>query len=197
MYNATSVFVGGEFSRPDDDHLLRCWKHDKCGFCLADKSCGWCPESKTCVPVPGSGLSLLAPVRNHPPICPLSTERWELRTSTFGCECSTTTLVAAFITFLCTITGLLVLWGLVKLIAWARIAWKGARGGYFLHVEEDETRWGEVWVRKLGWKEWWVGRKDQVLDPENGSAQNWWMGWRGGNHSTAAGNGEQDPLLSS
>lgn len=27
----------------DDEHFLRCWKHQTCKGCLAASQCGWCP----------------------------------------------------------------------------------------------------------------------------------------------------------
>jgi hypothetical protein len=107
-------------------------------------------QSGTCVPLPKNG-HLLSPV-NNAHICPTWQERYELRTPTFGCNCSTTSFLVSIITVLSTIAALVLFYLLIKLIAWARLAAKGRKGGWELHVEDDgpgqERRWGQVWVRK-------------------------------------------------
>lgn len=98
-------------------------------------------------------------------------ERFELRTPTFGCNCSTTSFIVSLITVFSTIAAyvvssfhlpsvtnpnadhsLILLYLLVKLIYWARLAATGRKGGWELHVVDDgpgqERRWGHVWVRK-------------------------------------------------
>jgi hypothetical protein len=83
-------------------------------------------------------------------------ERWELRTSTFGCNCSTTTFLAALITSLSTIVGLLILWLLVKLIKALIILWRKDKYGTLLDFDENGQEQQHVWVRKTAtWRGWW------------------------------------------
>ncbi|KAF2663646.1 hypothetical protein BT63DRAFT_429924 [Microthyrium microscopicum] len=138
----------------DDERLAKCWPLQDCGKCLkTDADCGWCPFSQTCVPLP-SNAHLLSPISNKH-ICPMPwQERYELRTSTFGCNCSTTTLLAALITFASSVLGLVVLYGLVKLV---KLLMK-ARGGWEIVIQDEQgpPRVERVWVRKQkGWGEWW------------------------------------------
>ncbi|KAK3080092.1 hypothetical protein LTS18_003140 [Coniosporium uncinatum] len=174
--------VAGADDDDDDEHLRRCWRRNSCGICLSDRTCGWCESSNTCVPLPPShplSFPLLSPLHSKDPqICPLASERWELRTATLGCECSSTTLVAAIITCACTLAGVVVLWGLITLVAWATTAWRGVRGGYEVLVQEGdgggERRVGRVWKRKGAgaWMEWWGGRgREERLDPERGAGK--------------------------
>ena len=78
-------------------------------------------------------------------------ERWELRTGTFGCNCSTTTFLAALITCLSTLVSLLVLWILWKLGRAIWLSFRAPRGGWRIDVVEDADgdHWKQgIWVRK-------------------------------------------------
>ncbi|KAF2422188.1 hypothetical protein EJ08DRAFT_597031 [Tothia fuscella] len=143
----------------ENKHWLNCWKRNNCGSCLSSKdNCGWCPYSATCVPLPKNG-NVLSPIRNDK-ICPFPfQERYELRTSTFGCNCSTTSFLVSLVTVFSTIAALLLLYLLVKLIQWARIGAQGRNGGWELHVEDDGKPQGHVWVRKSESVFHWVWRK--------------------------------------
>ncbi|CAL3962224.1 unnamed protein product [Diplocarpon coronariae] len=79
---------------PYNEWLKLCWTQQECGECLGTRSapCSWCPSSGACIPNP-SHPQLLAPF-SKPYICPLSTERWELRTKALGCNISTITILA-------------------------------------------------------------------------------------------------------
>ncbi|TVY30381.1 hypothetical protein LHYA1_G000463 [Lachnellula hyalina] len=57
-------------------------------------------ESSTCVPNT-SKIPILAPIHN-PDICPLWSERWELRTRPLGCHVSTITFLTCIISVLAT-----------------------------------------------------------------------------------------------
>jgi len=82
-------------------------------------------------------------------------ERWELRTKTFGCNCSTTTFLAAITTCLSTLVGLVILVGLIKLITLAIFAWRARRGGWEVRESEDGERSERIWVRKTpSWPVW-------------------------------------------
>jgi len=135
------------------------------------------PQSGICVPLPRNGSildsTLLAPIQ-HDDICPFPwQERWELRTKPFGCNCSTTTFLAALITCLSTLVALFVLWSSLKILGWCFKACRGVRGGWELRVVGDEERRvGRIWVRKRTWKEWWrtvrgQGNEDVVVVTES------------------------------
>jgi hypothetical protein len=47
-----------------------------------------------------------------------------------------------------TIAALILLYLFIKLVKWMRVAWKGRRGGWVVHVGDDGGRQGHVWVRK-------------------------------------------------
>jgi hypothetical protein len=102
-------------------------------------------------------------------------ERWELRTRTFGCNCSTTSFLVSLITVFSTIAALILLYLLVKAVKWLRVAWRGRGAGWELHVEDDGKRWGHIWIRKTEgfWgtvKRMFTGektvREEDEVDPE-------------------------------
>jgi len=150
----------------DRNHLLNCWRIPDCGNCVkSDHSCGWCPYSGICVPLEKHD-NLLSPIRKAH-ICPMPwQERWELRTGTFGCNCSTTTFLAALITCVSTLLSLLVLWLLVKLVIFLIKLWRRNRNGVLLEFEDGQER-ELVWVRKrASWAGWWKSlwrRKTDVI----------------------------------
>ncbi|KAF7867410.1 hypothetical protein EAF04_005493 [Stromatinia cepivora] len=82
--NISSKFGQNESS---DDLLYKCWGHQDCLDCLPKGPCSWCPVSSTCAPNT-SPMQILAPVLNID-ICPLWSERWELRARPFSCHVST------------------------------------------------------------------------------------------------------------
>jgi hypothetical protein len=57
-------------------------------------------------------------------------------------------MLVAISTVFGTIAALILLYLFIILVKWIRVAWKGGKGGWELHVREDESRWGHVWVRK-------------------------------------------------
>ncbi|KAG8627954.1 hypothetical protein KVT40_003827 [Elsinoe batatas] len=139
-------------ARDDYDHRLSaCWRNQDCNSCIHNKAgCGWCASSKSCVPA----SSIWNPVR-YPDICPHWSERWELRTKTLGCNCSSITFLAVLITILCTIAGLVVLYGLAKVVAWINRVWgAGARGGWYLQIDDVGNRQEGLWLRR----KWWLPR---------------------------------------
>ncbi|KAL4894054.1 hypothetical protein BDV59DRAFT_21383 [Aspergillus ambiguus] len=92
-----------------------CWRRQTCGWCLeGDVPCSWCAVSSTCVPNRAS-LTILSPLGSSQ-ICPLgSKERWELRTTTLGCNVSTITFLTAVVSVVATLAVI----GLGYLVAWA------------------------------------------------------------------------------
>ena len=85
-------------------------------------------------------------------------ERWELRTATFGCNCSTTTFLAALITCVSTLASLVVLWILFKLLKLIIGLFRAERGGLLVEFDDGQRR-EHVWVRKrASWKGWWTSK---------------------------------------
>lgn len=134
----------------DRDRFDACWRIQDCGSCINDNhGCGWCPFSGTCVPA----SSLVHPVSNGA-ICPLSSERFELRTKALGCGCSTATLLSVIATVFATIAALALLLG----IGWAikRInpfLGSGTYKGTEIEVKNDGTRDVRQWERD-NWRKW-------------------------------------------
>ncbi|GAM83959.1 hypothetical protein ANO11243_019490 [Dothideomycetidae sp. 11243] len=105
-----------------------------------------------CIPVG----SIFDPVKN-PNICPSWTGRWELRTKTLGCGCSTLTLLAVLITIVCTLAALSVLFGVYKLITSVNKIWGfGALSGSYLKYDDGGHRHEGLWFRKWWWLPRWV-----------------------------------------
>jgi hypothetical protein len=98
---------------------------------------------------------LLSPITDEH-ICPMPwQERWELRTKTLGCNCSTTTFLAALGTCVGTLLALILLWVLWKIV---KLIWVMSRKGTVgteLRVEEDGREVEGVWKRKRTWRGWW------------------------------------------
>ncbi|CAK3933470.1 hypothetical protein MYCFIDRAFT_175736 [Lecanosticta acicola] len=134
----------------DGDRFAACWRYQECGDCIySPHGCGWCAVSQSCVPA----KNLLEPISNAA-ICPLWSERWELRTGALGCACSTTTLLSVVITVIATIVGLAVLCGLG--LAVSRInpfLGTGQVTGTELEMKGDGTRHEKQWVRDT-WPKW-------------------------------------------
>lgn len=125
----------------DDEHFLRCWKHQTCKGCLAASQCGWCPFTWSCVPNT-SNMPLLAPAYNEN-ICPHWAERWELRTRPLGCQVSSITSLTAIVTIVSTLVFVLLMVSLVMAI---RRFWqyhKKHPGWWRLRNQ----RWARMWLR--------------------------------------------------
>lgn len=136
----------------NDNRLALCWRNQDCRTCFTSSAgCGWCPYTSACVPA----NSLLDPIWNEN-ICPHWAERWELRTKSLGCYCSTITLFTALITILCTIVGLIILYGLRRILYWLNRVWgTGSWDGTELRVDERQIR-TRIWSRRS----WFRTRKD-------------------------------------
>ncbi|TVY58122.1 hypothetical protein LCER1_G001909 [Lachnellula cervina] len=111
-------------------------------------------ESSTCVPNT-SKIPILAPIRN-PDICPLWSERWELRTRPLGCHVSTITFLTCIISVLATF--LAVGFTVVGFKVGRRIQanWKTRPEG-----------WWKAWSRyQPGWWRGWRLRLVDIRDAE-------------------------------
>ena len=159
-------------------------------------------QSGTCLPLPLDPLSrafpLLSPTR-HKGICALGSERFELRTSGLGCQVSTITLLTSIVTIFCTIAGLVVLYGLVKLAKWIELAARAGKGGWVVYQDGS----GEVWARRSeSWGTWWrrlrgTPREEEelVLDQGTDERSKWvWWTW-GKDRKSAQEAEERRPLL--
>jgi hypothetical protein len=119
-------------------------------------------QSSTCIPNL-SPLQILAPIVN-PDICPLWSERWEVRTRGLGCHVSTITLLTCVVSVVstCAVIGLAV--GAFYFGRWVRKKWKGRGDGWWRF-----WRWGVwrgEWAR--GWRVRLVdktGRNDEERRP--------------------------------
>ena len=140
---------------------------------------------------------LLSPMR-YKFICALGPERFELRTSGLGCQVSTITFLTSIVTIFCTLFGVLVLYGLVKISKWIGLGMRARKGGYVVY--EDGS--GEVWVRKgEGWGKWWRRVKGdqkefEVEEIDEGTPKRgmfWWRGWKGKKFGDQEA--ERQPLL--
>jgi len=128
----------------DKTRLSACWSVQDCRSCThSSHGCGWCPYSSSCVPT----TNLLKPVSDAN-ICPLRSERFELRTKALGCGCSTTTLISVIVTVFATIAALALLYGIGLAIFWAnRVFGSGTWNGWEIEVKEDGTKEGHQWRR--------------------------------------------------
>lgn len=132
------------------DRLAHCWAIQDCGNCLqSNNGCGWCPSSSTCVPAD----NLLSPVSNEH-VCPLRSERFELRTRALGCHCSIITLLSVIVTVFATLATVAVLYGIG--IAIKRVDHTfgfGSRHGVEVKLEDDGSRIEGDWRRRGTWSE--------------------------------------------
>ncbi|KAH7135210.1 hypothetical protein B0J11DRAFT_517844 [Dendryphion nanum] len=186
LVNVTELLLQRWEDSPKHDRkrLEKCWGYNDCGDChRSDGFCGWCAISSTCLPLPTDPLSrafpLLSPMR-YKFICATGPERFELRTGGLGCQVSTITFLTSIVTIFCTIGGLVLLYGIVRLSQLIALALKARKGGWIAY--EDGT--GEVWVRKgEGIGRWWRRirghpneNEELVLDDGATERSRWW--WR-------------------
>ena len=122
---------------------------------------------------------LLSPIR-YKFICAMGPERFELRTSGLGCQVSTITFLTSVVTIFCTIFGLFVLYGLVKIAKYTDIVRKARRGGWVAYQDGS----GEIWVRREeSWGTWWrkvIGRpkeEEELLVDDGVEERSKWVWW--------------------
>lgn len=135
-----------------EDRFAACWRLQSCTDCIySDFNCGWCPYSSTCIPAD----SLLDPLSGRDETtCPLSAEKFELRTKALGCGCSTTTFLSVVITILATIAALALLYGLGRALAKLNpLLGSGRFVGTEIEVKDDGTRLESAWWRDT-WRGW-------------------------------------------
>ena len=141
-------------------------------------------QSGTCLPLPQDGFSkafpLLSPLK-HKDTCAYGPERFELRTSGLGCQVSTITFLTSLVTIFATIAGLIVLYGLIKLIQGIVFSVRAQKGGWYVEVIEDVGGVGDsfrragVWTRSgPSWGTWWrrlrgTEKEDEVIEVDQGT----------------------------
>jgi hypothetical protein len=126
------------------NHFAACWRVQDCHSCThSSHGCGWCPFSQTCVPT----ANLLKPVTDAH-VCPLDSERFELRTKALGCGCSTTTLLSVIVTVFATMVALALLYGIVAaLIRFNQTFGTGTWNGWEVEYKDDGSKHEHQWRR--------------------------------------------------
>lgn len=130
-----------------NDRLAACWRINNCNACInSNTGCGWCPYSSTCIPTTG----ILEPITRRG-VCPWANERYELRTKTFGCACSTTTLLSIIVTIFATLAAFALLY-VFGILVWRlnKTLGTGSWGGVEVELKSDGARVERQWYRG-GW----------------------------------------------
>jgi hypothetical protein len=130
-------------------------------------------QSYTCVPLPNEPLVLLSPLW-HAKICPMDSDRYELRASPFTCRCSTWSLLAIAITVLCTLAAVLLLVGAIQLTSLMLGWFRGLRNGWELVRMSDDANdtnlHEQIWIRERPkWRQsfWWLRNRKGVTDDDD------------------------------
>ncbi|KAI5837794.1 hypothetical protein DFP73DRAFT_281530 [Morchella snyderi] len=134
--------AGVLYSDYDPERLFQhCWRRNSCGECLkTHMPCGWCPTSQACVPA-FSGL--FTPL-GDPKVCPMPSERFELRTKPLGCSVSTITALTTVISVFSTLLLVGIIFAIVRYHAllgslWRRI-WRRSGGEEENNEPNENTR---------------------------------------------------------
>lgn len=129
-------------------------------------------QSSTCIPLPPShSLPLILLPLAHPNICSQPSERFELRTKSFGrdsCNVSTLMVLTAVVAALCGVAAVFLAWAIWRVGSGAWRGWReaSARDGTELVVGERGERTWQPWERSggKGWRGfagtwwWWLKR---------------------------------------
>jgi len=131
-----------------DDLLRQCWPHQNdCWGCLKEAPCSWCPTSGSCIPNTFQP-QIFAPIWDAD-ICPLWSERWELRARSFQCHISTFSVL----TFIVAVLGTLVMMGLVALAFNVAKSiekrWKARTEGWWRFWKHYRRGWWRSWRLEL------------------------------------------------
>jgi len=118
----------------------------------------------TCIPNL-STLQILAPITNAD-ICPLWSERWEVRTRGLGCHVSTITLLTCVVSVVSTflVIGLVAL--AFRVGKWVGEKWKGKEEGWWKFWRWEAWRWRRWGVWKFEWARGWRVRLVDVRRDE-------------------------------
>jgi hypothetical protein len=119
----------------------------------------------TCIPNL-SKIHILAPITNAD-ICPLWSERWEVRTRGLGCHVSTITLLTCVVSVVSTflVMGLVVLG--FRIGRWVGKKWKGRQQEWWKVYRWEAWRFWQWGVWRFEWaKGWRVRLVDVRVDEE-------------------------------
>ena len=114
------------------------------------------PQSSTCVPNTAR-IHIFAPIHN-PDICPLWSERWELRACPLGCHVSTITLLTCIVSVCSTFVVIGLVAAGVKIARAIQVRWKSRSDG-----------WWKVW--KYYKRDWWRGLRLTLVDIRDRESQ--------------------------
>jgi len=93
--------------------------------------------------------SLLDPVFKKANSVPLAQERFELRTKTRGCGCSTATFLSLIIAVVSTFLALLIMYAIVKCVRSVnQVYGTGARHGWEIEIHDDGSMSERLWARR-------------------------------------------------
>ncbi|KAG0650769.1 hypothetical protein D0Z07_2487 [Hyphodiscus hymeniophilus] len=106
-----------------------------------------CAQTSTCIPNNAS-IQLLAPIGN-PDICPLWSERWELRSRPLGCHVSTITFLTCIISVLSTFLVIGVAYAGFRFGRWARRKWKSKEKDWWIFWKHYQPGWWRGWRLRL------------------------------------------------
>jgi len=154
LQSETDLYKSRHASRwtnTSDELLLKCWGHQWCWPCLREGPCSWCPVTSTCVPNPYRP-QVLAPFYDAD-ICPLWSERWEVRTQPLGCHVSTITIMTCVVSVVSTFVFVGLVAACFRLAKWARPKWKART-----------SDWWKVWLyyKRGWWKTWRLELRDKA-----------------------------------
>jgi len=147
----THALIRSAVSNDTDNLLPKCWGRQECWSCLDQGPCSWCPTTSTCVPNPYSPHVLGAFI--NPDICPLWSERWEVRTRPLGCHVSTITLLTCIISVVATMVVIAFAVLAVRTARWIIPQWKARSPGWWKLWRYYKPGWWKAWMLELRDKE--------------------------------------------
>lgn len=81
--------------------------------------------------------------------CPLAQERFELRTKTLGCGCSTATFLSLIVAVVSTFLALLIMYAIVKCVRSVdQVYGTGAHRGWEIEIRDDGSMSERLWARR-------------------------------------------------
>ncbi|KAF2090753.1 hypothetical protein K490DRAFT_62072 [Saccharata proteae CBS 121410] len=152
----------------------------------------------TCVPLPRTLFSpVFIPLSQN--FCPLRTERFDLRTHSFGrnsCQVSTLTFLGVLLGIICTVLAIPLFWFIWKLL---KALWYGLAsnyGGWEIVGEDVANGFVErenIWFREGAWSKLWRNQDEHHL-PINQSDEQL-RGWFGTKRKPSRKEDERRALL--
>lgn len=105
------------------------------------------PQSSTCIPNL-SKIQILAPIY-HADVCPLLSERWEIRTRLLGTNISTITFLTCIISVLAGLAIVAIVAGAVGISRKVRLRWKHRMDDWWRVWNYSPFRWLRGWRLRL------------------------------------------------